>query len=215
MGIIMTGKPLRERQENDFYPTPYECVRESLKQLSLVPTDVLDPGAGSGVWGIEARKMWPHAYISGIEIDRTFAKPEAYDHWYVGDYLDPDISGHSYDLIIGNPPYNKAEKFIRKSMSLLKPNGQVFFLLRLAFLEGQKRTATLWKELWLKHTYVLGRRPSFTGNQKTDATAYAMFLFQKGHTEIPRLSWLDWSYDSDRLEVPIIRIEDVEQLVMF
>lgn len=210
MGIIMTTKELRPRQKNDFYPTPYELVRAGLEKIEYeipYPRNVLDPGAGNGVWGREVRRLWSAAPIMGIEIDPTFAKPSVYEWWNVVDYLDKDVSGVTFDLIVGNPPYRQAERFIRKSFELLEPKGHIFFLLRLAMLESQRRAKGLWQEHRPKKVYVLGRRPSFTGNGKTDATAYALYLWQKGWQGETTLDWLMWDYDDEREEPPTLRRE--------
>ena len=41
--------------------------------------------------------------------------------------------------IITNPPYSIAEEFVRKSIEVLQSGHKVAMLLRLNFLEGQKR----------------------------------------------------------------------------
>jgi len=89
----------------------------------------------------------------------------------------------------------------------LEPKGHIFFLLRLAMLESQRRARGLWQEHRPKKVYVLGRRPSFTGNGKTDATAYALYLWQKGWQGETTLDWLMWDYDDEREEPPTLRRE--------
>lgn len=203
MGIIQTTKTLRPREKNDFYPTPVELVRESLNLLDTkYPYSgayfVLDPGAGDGVWGEGMRAKYPTAYIIGSDI-RDIPKPSAYDLWFTeDDYLDTHIRIEGYDYIVGNPPYRYAEEFVRKSYNMLVPSGQLLFLLRLAFLEGQKRSSGLWAELKPKKVYVLNRRPSFTGNHKTDATAYMLCLWEKGYSGDTMLDWLKWDYDKSQ-----------------
>jgi hypothetical protein len=90
---------------------------------------------------------------------------------------------------MGNPPYSHAEAFIRKHMTLLDAGGHCVQLLRLAFLEGQRRRRGLWKEFPAKTIYVLGKRPSFTGDGRTDATAYAIFLWERGWQGAPELRY--------------------------
>jgi hypothetical protein len=78
------------------------------------------------------------------------------------------------------------------------PNGEIMFLLRLNFLEGQKRSKGLWKEFRPYQIYVLPRRPSFTGDQKTDATAYMLACWGKENKlDTTYLSWLEWNYDQN------------------
>lgn len=192
--IIQTDKQLRPRDEHDFYPTPMTHVRPAIRTLNnlvgfMTEPAILDPGAGTGVWGIAARERWERAHITGVEL-RSVEVPWQYDDWYNEDYhlWDRPITG--FDMVIGNPPYKYAEQFIRLGMEQLTPNGVMCFLLRLNFLEGQDRG----KDLWRKHTPLLvevcSERPSFTGNGKTDATAYALYYWRKGWQGKTELRWM-------------------------
>lgn len=93
--------------------------------------------------------------------------------------------------MIGNPPYRLAEEAVRWGLTHLRFGGAVVMLLRLAFLEGQARGRGLWREFPPSRVRVLTRRPSFTGNGKTDATAYAIFEWA-GSPKATTLDWLDW-----------------------
>ncbi len=195
MGIIMTTKELRPRDKNDFYPTPIELCRAALGLLyNWKFSTILDPGSGDGVWGRVAREKWPTAHIEGVDIAPKL--DYSYNVIHETDFL---VSFNStrpqYDLVIGNPPYKYAEQFIRKSRSLLQKRGCMVLLLQLAFLEGQKRGEGLWKEFRPYAVHVLSRRPSFTGNCKTDATAYGIYLWRDWSSETTELEWLNWDYD--------------------
>lgn len=197
--IITTDKPMRERDPHDFYPTPFTlCDRAMglvLNTNMLQPHRILDPGAGTGVWGMAARRRWRDAFIYGVEL-RKVSKPSDYDYWANQNFLEEYAPSIPSDLVIGNPPYKHAEQFVRKSHDLLTPRGEMIFLLRLAFLEGQARGKGLWCEIPPSFVYVLSKRPSFIteGDKKgkTDATAYALFHWVKGDHHPTTLSWLDW-----------------------
>ena len=201
---IREGTVLPKRRELDFYPSPSSKVLEGLTviaedlEVSLgcgLRTDprILDPGAGDGVWGRECAKLWPDSYLVGVELREGCWDPR-YDHWITGDFHDPNVlatSAHEeFDLVVGNPPYRHAEFFVRKSLNHLRIGGRLLFLLRLAFLEGQARGNGLYQEFPPKKVAVCKKRPSFTGNGKTDATAYAFILWEKGWCGEPRLSWI-------------------------
>ena len=196
-GLITSSKPLAERSAHDFYPTPQLLADVA---INLLPNsfgtypDILDPGAGTGVWGNSARQRWPRASVTGIEIRREARVGDAYNGLFHEDFLISRSVGwrDSFDLVIGNPPYNKAQEFVEQSLLYTRTGGYVFFLLRLAFLESAKRAKTLYAQTPPTAVYVLAERPSFTGNNKTDATAYAMFLWQKGVYEGTSLRWLSW-----------------------
>lgn len=191
--IITTNKIMRSREANDFYPTPIELCTSALGLLSLqtFKPRIFDPGAGSGPWGQAARKLWPMAEIAGCDI-RDLEYPPGYDIFSKNtDYL--TTAWQTCDLVIGNPPYKFAEAFTRKALAMAP---QVMFLLRLAFLEGGARGKGLWRQHPPRKVIVLSRRPSFitTGDKagKTDATAYAIFYFQRGSESKPVIEWLDW-----------------------
>ena len=191
--IITTEKVLRPRADHDHYPTPYELARAALDQLPYMnyPESVLDAGCGSGVWGQAARDKWGYSFIlDGVDI-RDVGTPAGYSEVYQLDYVTEPVYG-TYDVVIGNPPYKHAEEFVRNSLANIFDGGYVVFLLRLAFLEGQARMTGLWRQYPPLHVSVLGARPSFTGNGKTDATAYAVYIWRKGYDYETTLSWLDW-----------------------
>lgn len=85
-----------------------------------------------------------------------------------------------------------AEACVRRGLRSIYGDGAVVMLLRLAFLEGQARGRGLWREHPPTRVRVLTRRPSFTGNGKTDATAYAVFEWAAEPARQTQLDWLDW-----------------------
>lgn len=204
--IIQTAKTLRPRAAFDHYPTPSGLVRAAYAQLlpaTFAPQAILDPGAGTGVWGAVARTRWQTATIVGVEIQPSAPCP-AYSTWYAGwDFTRWALwnayapEGRTFDLVVGNPPYKWAEAFVRLALALTRPGGYVIQLLRLNFLESQTRARGLWRELTPQAVWTCARRPSFTGNGKTDATAYAVYLWQKeNHPPTYAGGWLDWDYGS-------------------
>lgn len=201
-------KPLRKRNLWDYYPTPPETIHLVLAALpmGLKPKVIYDAGAGKGEWGPSIKECYPKSWLVGIEL---YNKPNpklrtAYDRWMREDYLQlfseevPLAKELAPDLILGNPPYKLAEAFIRKSLLLLESDGVLLFLLRLAYLESADRGYGLWKDIPPQDVWVLSERPSFTGDGKTDATAYAIYSWQKGHrppndvhgNPMPNLHWL-------------------------
>ena len=87
MTIITTTKQMRPRDANDFYPTPLKVCQQALSLLPLgyIPDTILDPGAGTGVWGQSAKERWPYAHLTGVEL-RNVAPHDAYDDWYQDDF---------------------------------------------------------------------------------------------------------------------------------
>jgi SAM-dependent methyltransferase len=201
MSIIQTTKTLRPREKNDHYPTPIELCRAGVDLSTLTsPRNVLDPGCGTGVWGQAAREIYSQVYIDGVDISPQIEMGKIYNAIFKQDFLEEKSKFNApYDLIVGNPPYRLAEEFIWKSHSLLRRNGDIIFLLRLNFLEGQKRGGGLWKEFPPSEVWVLSKRPSFTGDRRTDATAYMLIKWCSGlRNKYPtQLYWLDWNYNNE------------------
>lgn len=171
-----------KRAPHDFYPTPIPAIEAILDAFPLRGGyyEVLEPGAGSGNI-IKALQKHGDFKIDAVEI-----RPEEAEglkdlgvNVIIDDYLSMELE-KKYDLIIGNPPFGLAMEFVRKSLSLLKPDGCLMFLLRTAFMESDQRFE-FWQEdaHQLAGLYTLHKRPSFTGHG-TDATSYSWFIWQPG-----------------------------------
>lgn len=200
--IITTNQALRERDPHDFYPTPPLLASVA---LNLLPWNIAaaphlkelicDIGAGTGVWGDAAKARWPQALIDGCDI-RDLPKPQSYDQWVIKDFRELEVRSGTYDASIGNWAYKHAEECLRKSIFSVREGGYVLALLRLAFLESQVRGRGLWRQFQPQSVHVLVSRPSFITEGpkagKTDETAYAIYIWQKGWTGQPALNWLDW-----------------------
>jgi hypothetical protein len=166
------------RHPDDYYATP-AWTTELI--LHLVPTEgiILEPSAGEGaIVGCLLAAGFSPALVLAVEMDAdraaTCAKTGV--KTIVGDFLAQDCPGtHS---VVMNPPFSKAQEFIEHAIHVVQPsNGEVFCLLRLNFLEGQRRAA--FHRQHPSDVYVLPRRPSFTG-KGTDATGYGWFVWGPG-----------------------------------
>lgn len=216
---LVRQKSTRPRADRDLYETPenlaYQSVERFLDDEGFGITErhltcnwnILDPGCGKSavwlsrasyacIWAAQDENIYP--WTVGVDIEDNLIN-KWMDKFVCSDYLLFDGDSSKFDLIVGNPPFNKAQEFIIHSFDLLADNGYIYFFLRLAFLEGRKRQQTLFEKYPPKRVYVLTRRPSFfstkNGKDTTDTLAYAMFLWQKGFTGKTELDWLYWTND--------------------
>ncbi len=158
----------------DFYETTAWAVHAVLPVLPVIPevTRILDPGCGTGAILRELGAAFPENEITGLEKDR--ARFEAVSASTDLPVQLGDFFHHSdkYDLIVSNPPYSYALEFVQHALTLAPV---VCMLLRLPWLAGQGRAQ--WQRENPSQVNVLPRRPSFTGDGKTDATEYAWFIW--------------------------------------
>lgn len=109
LGVMMSGgNPASgERQEDDFYPTPAEVTIALFREFQF-PDQIWDCAAGDGAILKVAQQ---HGYrVFGTDINPRNVKIPA------GDFLKMSVA--PCPTIITNPPFNLAEKFIRKSFGL-------------------------------------------------------------------------------------------------
>lgn len=174
------------------YFTPPEVAEAAMRMLSrkfpvFEPRNCLEPGCGEGVHCDSALIQFPMIEQSiAVDItDRNVAHT-----FYRSDFLSWE-TGEAFDLIVTNPPFSLAERFVRKSVSLLTPGGLGLYLCRYSFIATIKRQS-LWSTVNLREVWIVVPRPSFQfgGN---DACEYAYFLFDRGvPSKQPKLDWLVW-----------------------
>lgn len=166
------AKP-RGDNPHDFFPTPAPVVRAFIDGPGRDLPDGLwcEPAVGNGdiVRAVGHRKAWVTYDI------RDVPDPGVDLHWPGVNFLKEDLEPNSFDVLVTNPPFRRAEEFVRKALSCAT---HVVMLLRLAFLETRRREA-LHAEC-PSDVYVLSRRPSFTANGATDSCAYAWFWWGPG-----------------------------------
>lgn len=147
------------RVPQDSYQTPLWCVNSLFKYIEWDRVSTfMEPCRGDG-----------NVYDAAPVQDKRYAEiREGID--YLITPFEP------VDLIITNPPYSRAQEFLEKSLSEAPT---VVYLLRLNFLEAQRRHDWWSTVAPLDHLLTLSKRPSFTGNG-TDATGYAWFCWDRG-----------------------------------
>ena len=185
---MKSSKPSRHiRHENDAYYTPdwvTTLVIPFVPELANRTAVVLDPAAGRGDLLKALRAGGAVCGFEALEIDGDAAKAcSEHSAWCLQrDALtsEPWASPPNPQpgAVVMNPPFSHAERFARRALAEVKHGGTVAAFLRLAFLESEERSAFLRE--WAPDVRVLWRRPSFTGDGKTDGTAYAWMIWRAG-----------------------------------
>ena len=158
----LTSKLSKTLKKNGgIYFTPPSIIVENIKLLEPYMntiSNVLEPSCGSCEYITALINNYKHLKITGIELNSTIYDSikeldSANLKLYNSDYLKYD-SSETYDLIIGNPPYFVMKKedvaksyhkyfegrpnifilFIIKSITLVKENGLISFILPKNFL---------------------------------------------------------------------------------
>jgi len=87
------------------------------------------------------------------------------------------------ECILTNPPFSLAEEFVEHALELCP---HVIMLLRLAFLESERRsrildTGSLARIHVFRRRLPMMHRDSWTGPKASSAMAFAWFVWDRGH----------------------------------
>lgn len=178
-----------DREENDYYATDPEAVKELLK-VETFNRYIVEPCVGQGHI---AKELWLNHIVIGLDlVDRGFYNT------IQSNFLTNDLEGleGNYDIIT-NPPYKYALEFAEHSLKLINNGNKVAMLLKLTFLEGQKRKK-FFKQNPPKYVYVFSKRMACAKNGKfivnnkrvSSAVAYAWFIWEKGYKGETIVRWI-------------------------
>jgi hypothetical protein len=183
------------RHPSDDYQTGLKLAKaicQRMAQFLPPPLRMIEPSAGLGRFVIASKEQWPNAHMTALDIREECLVPlknAGADSVLIESWEDdlPEFK-EPFDLIIGNPPYYRAEEHIHLAKKRLRQGGHLAFLLRMAFLSSQKRVKTLWQPpSELRYLMPLAQRASFTDDGKTEHSEYAMYIWQRGYDGNPEL----------------------------
>jgi predicted RNA methylase len=180
---------MARRQSKDpleFYETPASAVRQIAKHLPAWST-VLDPCAGNGAILKTIASLRPSVFpdrkakLVGIEIDvdrfNQCRKECPNALAYNGDAFAEGYATlwENADLVIFNAGFSQAQRFIEYALEHQTEGATIAALVRLAFLETPGRAKLL--RAHPPDVFVFPKRPSFTGDGKSDRAAYCWLLW--------------------------------------
>lgn len=170
---------------DDLYETPPEAT-EALIAAESLPHYIWEPACGRGAISKVLADHGHCVYSSDIN-DYGFG---------VGgvDFLSIKQRRVDVEAIVTNPPYRLAQKFVEHALFHAP---KVVMLLRLAFLESERRTPIL-EGGKLQTVFVFRNRLPFMhrdgwdGNKVSSAVAFAWFVWSNCHQGPPCIKRISW-----------------------
>lgn len=178
------------RDEHDWYVEPPECSL-GLLHVEKIVGPVWDPACGIGNIIQAARHCGLEAFGTDI-VDRNGECADCIDF----------LTAHPprfFKSIVCNPPFSKAEDFVKKAIAIAPDRGIVAMLLPIIWMAGFSA-----KRHWLPHSPLktvlpISPRPSMPpgsaimagirpGNGTKD---YAWFVWERGYHGAPTIRFLD------------------------
>ena len=175
------------REAEDYYATDPKALQDFLNEFTKdhsLSNIIWEPACGEGNLS-DLLQDKGYAVFSTDKIDRGYGAKVNFikgENWtWSGD-------------IITNPPYKLAQDFIEQSLSLVGPKRYAIFLLRIQFLEGQKRKA-FFKAHPPKYVYVHSKRIKIWKNNdqekyNSNALCFAWFVWEKGYNGNTEVRWI-------------------------
>jgi hypothetical protein len=172
---------------NDLYETPGVATL-ALLAVEPLPPRILEPACGRGAISKVLRSAG-HTVFENDIVDYGQGQDS------VQDFLNFKPAWvNEIDAVVTNPPYRLAQQFVRHALTLCP---RVFMLLRLTFLESERRRDVL-EDSGLIRVHVfrnrlpMMHRDDWAGNRASNSVAFAWFVWERGYTgkpEIDRISW--------------------------
>ena len=201
------------REKDDYYPTPPEATKAMMGRCPwLVHTgfqpgdegqeghkyDIWEPACGEGHMSKVFEEYGLRTYSTDL-VDRGYGDAHNVDFLM-------EQKSHA-PWIVTNPPYKLANDFVKHAYKLQSESqyGEGFiFLLRLAFLEGQKRYAEIFKDMPPTKVLVHTKRLTLIRGDHDEA------WYGSGKTA---MAWFIWEIDPFRKEFGTPREQPVIQWI--
>lgn len=177
---------------NDLYETPSVAV-EALLRAETLPYSIWEPACGPGAIARVLRASGKHVIASDL-VDYESPDQDA-SGW---DFLMERTAPVGVEAIITNPPFKNAGEFVSHGLSLCP---RVIMLLRLAFIESERRSPILDGGALARIHVFRNRLPMMHRSgrgiveaEKTtsSAMAFAWFVWDRNNrnpTTLHRISW--------------------------
>jgi hypothetical protein len=174
-------------RKDDLYETPSAAVFALLKAENL-PHHIWEPACGPGSI-VSALRGRGHTVWATDLVDYGLEDSES-----GVDFLMERQSRIDVEAIVTNPPYKLGGEFVEHALALCP---RVYMLLRLAFLESERRSNILdGGQLARVHVFKkrlpMMHRHGWLGPQSSSSIAFAWYCWDRSHTgptELRRIGW--------------------------
>jgi hypothetical protein len=165
--------PLSDRG-NDLYETP-PCATLALLRAEALPWKIWEPACGRGAI-VNVLRAHGHNVLATDLID--YGDPTCF---YRRDFLLEQKLPTGCECILTNPPYKLAAQFVEHALELCP---RVIMLLRLAFLESERRsrildTGTLARVHIFRKRLPMMHRDGWEGPKASSAMPFAWFVWDR------------------------------------
>jgi hypothetical protein len=188
--IAGTGCAPLAKRKDDLYETPDVAVHALLGAEPLPKERVIwEPACGPGSIVKVLRSVGYRVYATDL-VDYGCE-----DSSSRVDFLMERLPPFPIGAVVTNPPFKIAGEFIAHALDLGIP--KVMMLLRLQFLESQRRSSILDKGLLARVHVFANRLPmmhryGWSGPKNTSAVTYAWFIWEAGHSGSAQLGRISW-----------------------
>jgi hypothetical protein len=187
MSGLVLRHALHERGD-DAYMTPPAATLALLRCVKL-PHRLWECACGDGTGILDPLRAAGHEVIGSDLVDH--GRPDCF---WRRDFLLERRAPDGCEAIITNPPFKLADQFVAHALDLCPA---VYMLLRLAFLESDRRSGIL-EGCGLARVHVFRKRlpmmhrHGWEGRKANSGMAFAWFCWDRGHrgpASINRISW--------------------------
>ncbi len=187
MTALVTGNkraPFRDRG-NDLYETP-ECATLALLCAESLPHRIWEPACGRGAI-VNILRAAGHEVVASDLVD--YGVPVTCPGYRNVDFLTEHRAPEGTEAIVTNPPFKLANEFVEHALDLCP---RVIMLLRLAFLESERRTrilesGTLARVHIFRRRLPMMHRDGWTGPCASSGIPFAWFCWNHDHSGPPTL----------------------------
>lgn len=181
-----TAHAIEDREINDFYATDPKALEIFLEESGIDLRNVWECACGEGHLAEVLKDRGLLERASDL-IDRGYGEVES-NFYYYSDIWDGDI--------LTNPPYKDAMKFCQHALDCVDDGSKVVMLMRIQFLEGQRRKPFLLTNP-PKYVYVsssrlrLAKNADFEKYDSPSANCYAWYVWEKGFKGETVVRWFN------------------------